>query len=429
MTERLYYDEPYLVRFSARVVDYFEWEGQPAVLLDRTAFYPTGGGQPADTGLLRAMGAAGGSGAPDGILDDVRVIDVVERPGDGTVVHVLARPLDARQVEGEVNWGRRFDLMQQHTGQHILSAVFLDLFGANTVGFHLSDEYATIDLDRAPLTAEDLIGAEDLANTVVFENRQAVARFVPDEEVPSLPLRKALVHEGPVRVVEIPELDCSACGGTHVRSTGEIGMIKITRSERRGNETRVEFLCGGRALGDYRAKNALLMDLAREYTVGHWEVADLVHRLAGELKESRRELRHARDALLDAEAAALWHQGAMVGPARVVHAHLPGRAPDDLKHLAQRLVEHERTAVLLGSGQAGQKGFFTFARSADLDLHMGTLVRQACQIIGGGGGGRPEFAQGGGPQGDLVSPALQSVLASLADSLGASELAESGSQA
>jgi alanyl-tRNA synthetase len=119
----------------------------------------------------------------------------------------------------------------------------------------------------------------------------------------------------------------------------------------------------------------------------------------------------------------------MVGPARVVHAHLPGRAPDDLKHLAQRLVEHEGTAVLLASGQAGQKGFFTFARSADLDLHMGTLVRQACQIIGGGGGGRPEFAQGGGPQGDLVSPALESVLASLADSLGASELAESGSQA
>jgi alanyl-tRNA synthetase len=319
--------------------------------------------------------------------------------------------------------------MQQHTGQHILSAVFLDLFEANTVGFHLSEEYATIDLDRAPFTTEDLSRAEDLANAVVFENRQAAARFVPDEEVPSLPLRKALVHEGPVRVVEIPDLDCSACGGTHVRYTGEIGMIKITRSERRGDETRVEFLCGGRALGDYRAKNALLMDLAREYTVGHWEVADLVRRLAGELKESRRELRHTRDALLDAEAAALWHQGAVVGPARVVHAHLPGRAPDDLKHLAQRLVEHERTAVLLASGQAGQKGFFTFARSADLDLHMGTLVRQACQVIGGGGGGRPEFAQGGGPQGDMVIPALESALNSLAASLEASHSGESKSQA
>jgi alanyl-tRNA synthetase len=417
MTGRLYYDDPYLVRFSARVVDTLEWEGQPAALLDCTAFYPTGGGQPNDTGVLRAAGAAGESGAPE----DVRVIDVVELPGDGAVVHVLSQPLGARQVEGEVDWERRFDLMQQHTGQHILSAVFLDLFDAKTVSFHLSGEYATIDLDRAPLTTEDLSRTEDLANGVVFENRPAVARFVPDEEVLSLPLRKALVHEGPVRVVEIPDLDCSACGGTHVRSAGEIGLIKITRSERRGDETRVEFLCGGRALADYRAKNALLMDLAREYTVGHWEVADLVHRMAGELKESRRELRHARDALLDAEAAALWHQGVVMGPARVVHAHLPGRAPDDLKHLAQRLVEHEGTAVLLASGQAGQKGFFTFARSADLDLHMGTLVRQACQVIGGGGGGRPEFAQGGGPQGDLVIPAIESVLATLVASLGAGE--------
>jgi alanyl-tRNA synthetase len=424
MTERLYYDDPYLVSFRACVVDSFEWEGQPSVVLDRTAFYPTGGGQPTDTGVLYPTNNTSGSAVPDG----VPVVEVVERPEDGEVVHVLARPLDAQEVEGLVDWERRFDLMQQHTGQHILSAVFLDVFEANTVGFHLSDEYATIDLDRAPLTTEDLSRVEDLANAVVFENRQAVARFVPDEEVPSLPLRKALVHEGPVRVVEIPDLDCSACGGTHVRSTGELGLIKITRSERRGDDTRVEFLCGRRALRDYRSKNAMLMDLAREYTVGHWEVADLVHRLAAEAKESRRELRHTRDALLDAEAVALWHQGAMIGPARVVHAHLPGRDPDDLKHLAQRLVEHAQTAVLLASGEAGQKGFFTFARSADLDVHMGTLVRQACQVIGGGGGGRPEFAQGGGPQGDRVTLALESALGSLVDSLEATDPVEFKSQ-
>ncbi len=420
MTERLYYDDPYLVRFTARVTDSLDWEGQPAVVLDRTAFYPTGGGQPTDTGVLRPLGDAPEPGR-------VPVIEVVERE-DGEVLHVLSQPLDANEVEGEINWERRFDLMQQHTGQHILSAVFLKELQANTVGFHLSDEYATIDLDRAPLTDEDLTRTEDLANAVLFENRRAVARFVPDEEVPSLPLRKALAHRGPVRVVEIPDLDCSACGGTHVRSTGEVGLIKITRSERRGDETRIEFLCGRRALKDYRAKNAMLMDLAREYTVGHWEVADMVGRLSGELKESRRELRHTRDALLDAEATALWHEGAVVGPARVVHAHLPGRAPDDLKHLAQRLVEHPKTVALLASGEAGQKGFFTFARSTDLDAHMGALVRQACQVIGGGGGGRPEFAQGGGPQGDGVLAALDSALGSLTGSLVAEESAESKSQ-
>jgi alanyl-tRNA synthetase len=405
MTERLYYDDPYLTRFSAHIVERVQWEGQPAVILDRTAFYPTGGGQPHDTGFLRDARA----------LQDIPVVDVAERESDGAVIHVLTAPLQADQVEGQIDWDRRFDLMQQHTGQHILSAAFLERFDANTVGFHLSDDYSTIDLDRAPMSTEDLTGVEALANAVVFENRAAVARFVPDEEVPDLLLRKALAHQGPVRVVEIPDFDCSACGGTHLQATGEVGLIKITRSERRGAETRVEFLCGRRALADYDAKNTLVLDLAREFTVGYWEVPDLVHRLAGDLKETQRELRRTRDALLDAEAVALWHGAATVGDARVVRAHLSDRPPDDLKHLAQRLVAHPQTVVLLAAGKAGQKGFLTFARSADIDVHMGTLVRQACETIGGRGGGRSEFAQGGGPQGDRVPFALDAAFQSLVD--------------
>lgn len=406
MTDRLYYEDPYLTRFTAHILEHLQWEGCPAVVLDRTAFYPTGGGQPNDTGFLRDART----------LEEVPVVDVAEREGDGAVVHILAAPLQAEEVEGQIDWDRRFDLMQQHTGQHILSAAFLERFDANTVGFHLSDDYSTIDLDRAPMSAEDLAEVEALANAIIFENRQAVARFVPDEVVPDLPLRKALAHLGPVRVVEIADFDCSACGGTHVQAAGEIGLIKITRSERRGDETRVEFLCGRRALADYAAKNRLVMDLAREFTVGHWEVADLVHRLAGDLKETQRELRRTRDASLDAEAEALWHGAATLGEARVVRAHLADRPPDDLKHLAQRLVTHPQTLVLLAAGEAGQKGFLTFARSPDLDAHMGTLVRQACEIMGGRGGGRPEFAQGGGPQGDRVPLALDVAFQSLVDS-------------
>jgi alanyl-tRNA synthetase len=403
MTQRLYYEDPYLTSFSARIVEQFQWEGQPAVILDRTAFYPTGGGQPHDTGLLQDVG----SGA------EVTVADVIERQEDGAVIHLLSRPLSAAEVRGEVDWQRRFDLMQQHTGQHILSAASVECLGANTVGFHLSDEYSTVDLDRAPLSARDLAEVETLANSVVFENRQAVARFVPDEHVAGLPLRKPLAHRGPVRIVEIPDFDCSACGGTHVRAAGEVGLIKITRSERRGPETRVEFLCGNRALRDYEAKNALLTELAREFTVGHWELGDLVHRLASDLKDARRELRRVRDDLLDAEALALWHQAPILGPARVVQARLQGRSADDLKHLAQRLVAHPATVVLLAAGAPGEKGFFTFARSTDLDVHMGQLVRQACQVIGGGGGGRPEFAQGGGPEGERVDLALKEAVQAL----------------
>ena len=402
-TVRLYYEDPYLQCFSGRVVANLEWEGQPAVVLDRTAFYPTGGGQPHDTGSLAGPAA-------------VAVVDVVEREAGGAVVHVLASPLDAGEVEGWVDWDRRFDLMQQHTGQHILSAAFLEHVGANTVGFHLSDLYATIDLDQAPLVDGDLDTVEALANRVVFENQPVTARFVSDDELSGLPLRKALVHQGPVRVVEIPEFDCSACGGTHVRATGEVGLIKITGVERRGAETRVEFLCGGRALADYRAKNALVMGLAQEYTVGHWELDDMVHRLSGELKETRRALRRTRDALLDAEAEALWHQAPPLHGLKVVRADLTPRPPDDLKHLAQRLVVHPHTAALLSTAQpeAG-KCHFTFARSADAEAHMGDLVRLACDRVGGRGGGRPDFAQGGGPAGGDVAAALDAAYDALAE--------------
>jgi alanyl-tRNA synthetase len=402
MTERLYYDEPFLTHFSARVVEYLAWDGQPAVVLDRTAFYATGGGQPHDIGTI----------------DGVTVQDVVERPEDGAVVHLLAQALASEEVEAEVDWGRRFDLMQQHTGQHILSAAFVTRLRANTVGFHLSEDYATIDLDRAPISADELAAVEALANDVVFEDRPVAARFVPDEEVPSLALRKPLAHEGPVRIVEISGFDTSACGGTHVRATGQVGLIKITRSEHRGAETRVEFLCGRRALDDYRAKNTLIMDLAREYTVGHWDVGGLVHRLSDELKEVRRELRTTRDGLLDAQATALWHEADLVDAVRVICAHFPGRTPEDLKHLALRLVARPRTVVLLAAGGDGEeKGYFTFARSEDVDLHMGTLLRQACEAVGGRGGGRPDFAQGGGPVAARAAEALDVAFQALVESI------------
>jgi alanyl-tRNA synthetase len=400
MTERLYYADPYLQTFDAHVVERLRRGEQPAVILDRTSFYPTGGGQPHDTGRL----------------NDVGVVDVIEDEGTGVIVHVLDGELEADDVRGEVDWERRFDLMQQHTGQHVLSAAFVESLGAGTIGFHLSGEYATIDLDRAPLSDEDLTATEVLANRIVFENRSVLARFVADKDVAALPLRKPLTHSGPVRVVEVPGFDCSACGGTHVRATGQVGLIKITRSERRGTESRIEFLCGGRALADYQTKNEMVMRLAQEFTVGYWEIDGMVHRLAGDLKDTRRELRRTRDALLDAEALSLWHQAGLVGDVRVARAHLTGRAMDDLKHLAQRLVTHPRTVALLATeGATGEKSYLTFARSDDVDVHMGGLVRDACETIGGRGGGRPTFAQGGGPTGQQVAQALDRAFKSLSD--------------
>jgi alanyl-tRNA synthetase len=407
VTKRIYYDDAHQTRFEAGVVESLKWEGQPAVVLDRTAFYPTGGGQPHDAGTL----------------NDVQVMKVVERESDGAVVHVLSEALVGPEIAGVVDWGRRFDLMQQHTGQHILSAAFIEELGANTIGFHLSDEYSTIDLDRAPISVEELARTEWRANAVVFENQPVVSRFVPDDEVASLPLRKELRHKGPIRVVEVGSFDCCACGGTHVQAAGAVGLIKITTTERRGSETRVEFLCGRRALADYAAKNALLMGLAQEYTVGHWEVADMVHRLDDELKQTRRELRRSRDALLDAEADGLWRSVRTLAggpipeedPVQVVQAGFDGRSMDDLKHLAQRLIAHSRTVALLASGGKAAKGYLVFARSDDLEMNMGALLREASSAIGGRGGGRPNFAQGGGPEDCDVAQALEVAFARLAE--------------
>lgn len=411
MTTRLYYDHPYLTRFTAKVVERVDWGGRPGVVLDQTAFYPTGGGQPHDTGTLRALGGE----------VEVAVVEVTERETDQAIVHILdGSTVPTLQVEGRVDWERRFDLMQQHTGQHLLSAAFVDSCGANTVSFHLTPEYASIDLDRAPLPAEELAEAERVANRVIFDNLPVTARFVPGKEIGTLRLRKPIVHRGPVRVVEVADVDCSACGGTHVQSAGELGLIKIVRAERRGEETRVEFLCGQRALVDYGRKNNVLLDLARSLSVGWWELPEAVSRLDADVKDARRELRRAQDALLDAEAEALWHAAERLPAAglRVARAYLPGRAPDDLKMLAHRLAARAATAVLLGSGAAGDKGHLVFARSADLErLHMGNLLGQVCASAGGRGGGRPDLAQGGMPDGARVSEALEMAFQSLAELL------------
>ena len=390
MAARLYYADAYLREFDARVIEQLTWDGKPAAVLERTAFYPTSGGQPHDTGTLNG----------------VKVVDVVERESDGAVVHVLAGELQGDAVHGEIDRARRFDLMQQHTGQHILSQAFTTALQADTVSFHLGVEVTTVDLNRAPLSEEQLDKAEALANEVVFSNRPVRARFVGREELATLPLRKLPQVAGPIRIVEIADFDWSPCGGTHCRRTGEVGLIKIVRAERRGAETRVHFLCGGRALADYRRKNRLVLDLAARFSVGDWELADAVERLSDEARASRKQVRVLREQLLDYEAAALIAGAEKLGGARVVRQAYTDRTVDEIRHLAQRLTAEPGVIALLGRGSVGGKAQFVFARSADLPHDMNVLLRTACQTVGGGGGGRPNFAQGGGPDGARVEEAL-----------------------
>jgi alanyl-tRNA synthetase len=427
MTERLYYTDSYCTRFSARVIERLTWDEHPAVVLDRTAFYPTSGGQPADRGML------GG----------VTVLDVAVREEDGAIVHVLAASLSSlptlegeqeRSVTeaesvGEVDWPRRFDHMQQHTGQHILSAAFERLLDADTVGFHLGTEASTVDLDMTGLDWEAVALVEELANRIVWEDRPVSVRFVSPDELATSSIRRPSAMEGPLRIVEIegslldPErsplassghsFDVNPCGGTHVARTGEIGLIKITRMEHRGNETRVEFLCGGRALRDYRVKNEAVNRLTSMLTVGYWELDRAVERLQSEARQLRSDLRQARARLLEVEVAELAESALVCGPYCVVWRIWERREVEELRGLARKLAERDGIVALLSN--VGERTDLCFARAEGLDLDVAALLREVCARLEGRGGGRPQAAQGSAP---ATSPNhIEAVMSDLLSSL------------
>ena len=388
MTERLYYLDQYRLEFEARVVERISVGAKPGVILESTCFYPTSGGQPHD----------------EGHLNDVPVINVFERE-DKTIVHVLAAELKGDLVRGVIDWGTRFDHTQQHTGQHILSQSFIKIMRAETVGFHLGQGACTIDVDKAPLAVSQLDRVEDLTNEIVFADRPVKTYLATETELAGLPLRKLPTVEMPIRIVEVEGFDYSPCGGTHCRRTGEVGLVKITRVERRGQDTRVEFLCGGRALADYRGKNRTVNELANRFSVGGWELAEAVGRLAEEVKSNKRELNAARNQLLGYEAAELLAEAEQHGDVRVARKVFTNREGEEVRRLALRLMESERTVALVGL--AGAKAQLFFACSADLPYDMNDLLKRACQVVGGGGGGQRDFAQGGGPDGSKVSEALE----------------------
>ncbi len=406
MTERLYYSDAYLRTFTARVTDRLEVNGQPAVILDRSAFYPEGGGQPADHGTL----------------NDADVIDVIARDADEDVLHILATPDVPDVVTGTVDDARRFDLMQQHTGQHILSQAFVQAANAETVSFHLNpdplDGALTIDLNTAALSPQAIDRAEDIANTIVFEDRPVTARFVTDDELRALPLRKPPKVDGAIRIVTIDHFDWSACGGTHVARTGEVGLIKLVKLDRRSGETRVEFRCGRRALLDYRRKHQLLSQVSSDLTIGFWELDQAIGRMQADAKTVRKQLAEAESRLQQYEAQDLLHAIELRGDFGLIVQAWPNRDAAYLKRMANLLIARPRTVALLGA--TGAATALMFARSKDLSIDLAKLLKETAAQLGGKGGGSPDFAQAGGP---LVSEdRLRASLAEAAQQLPASGL-------
>jgi alanyl-tRNA synthetase len=291
--------------------------------------------------------------------------------------------------------------MQHHTGQHVLSQAFMLVAQAETVSFHLSANSVTIDLAaHAPLSAREMGEAEALANRIIWQDRPVHVRTYSSEASDQLPLRKPPTVDEDLRVVQVADFDWSACGGTHVAHTGEIGVIKVVKWEKRGEETRVEFLCGERALEDYRLKNRIVNELAAGFNVGYWDLDQAVERLVEEGKDLRSQLRAAGRSLAAYQAAEIRAQAPVVEDVRVVVQKLGDRPLEEVRELARQLVSAPSVVALLGVGE--DKAHFCFARSENLDLDMSALVRNTAATLGAPrGGGPPDFAQGGGPLTDV----------------------------
>jgi len=379
MTTRLYYDDAYLTAFSARVIERTQVGSHPAVRLDHSAFYPTSGGQQHDTGTL------GG----------VAVIDV-QVAQDGDVVHLVAAPLpeDAGEVTGVIDWPRRFDHMQQHSGQHLLSQAFYRLLGLETVSVHFGDELCTLDLAGEAIDPDEMAQVERHANEIVWEDREIRAYEVSDAELPSIPLRRAPKVTGKIRIVEIDNYDWSACGGTHVTRTGSIGPIALLRAERNKGNSRVYFVCGARAVNDARRRRQLLGDAAALLDTAAEDVPALLAARQERMKEQDRLLRAMQEELLGYRAQSLLAQAQTVGNVRLVAGVMDDLDAAGLKSLAAGLVGNPGVVALLACGVGG-KGTAIFARSGDVALHAGQLLREMLPRFGGSGGGRPDFAQGG----------------------------------
>jgi alanyl-tRNA synthetase len=392
MTDRLYYQDSYLTEFRARVVEVSPDAVSPdrqRVYLDRTAFYPTSGGQPFDTGQL-------------GGLNVVEVIDEGDR-----IAHILSERLEQSEVDGRVHQPRRFDHMQQHTGQHLMSAVLVEMFDAATVSFHLGAEACTIDIARA-LEAEQLRQAERRANQIVFENRPVTVSFQHSSE--DLGLRKPTEREGEVRIVSIQGLDRSACGGTHVRATGEIGPILLRKQDRIRGHQRIEFLCGGRAVARARADFEALSQIARVFSAPLDDAPAMVEAQREKLQEADRTRRRLATELAQASGRALYAETP------------PGS--DGIRRLLRRVesLSEESRAEAQSFTASGPAIFLApaenptsilLAASHGSGVHAGDLLKPLLSAAGGRGGGNATLAQGSLPS----KEALEQLVGTLASQL------------
>ena len=407
MTERLYYRDSFLCNFDAEVHSVIETP-RAALILDRTAFYPTSGGQIHDVGWI--IPAEPGA-------DRIRVSEVADTE-DGHVVHFVETALRNVQrgsrVRGEIDAVRRRDHMQQHSAQHVLSAAFVHLFKMATVSFHMASDYCSIDLDTAVLSKAQLESAERLANEIVLENRVVEVRFVSPDEAAKLGLRKVPpVERDLLRIIDIHDFDLTACGGTHVSRTGQVGVILLRKSEKVRQGYRVEFVAGERAVVSARRDFTTLTEAAGLFSAHIHDVPEHARKGLEEIKSLRKQREQLRDELAAAQATALLAETPESHGRKLIVRILADCDLNFLKMLAQKLTRQSSAAIALLASTSPQP-VLVFAQSVGQPYDMGALLKETVTKLGGRGGGSNDLAQGGVAEAEGLAAALRGAAETLA---------------
>lgn len=379
MQNKLYYRDPYIKTFTTKILHQNQDEaGNWYVILEETAFYPTGGGQPHDTGTL----------------NHIKVVNVEEINGE--IRHFVEMPISEQNIDvtGVIDWERRFDHMQQHSGQHILSAAFEELFGYRTVSFHLGKEVLTIDLDIEELSEQKAMEAEKLANQIILENRPIETKWVTERELFKYPLRKQPSVTENIRLVIIPDFDYNGCGGTHPHSTGQVGAIKILDWERQRKRIRVQFVCGNRVLKQLGKKQKVIRELNALLNASEEEIITAASRLLDHAKETEKSLEEARENLLHYEAKELLENSKP--EIQLIAKVFRNRSIQELQKLARMITANEEEVTVLFAAENGDRLQFVCARGSADNSNMKQIAADVLPSINGKGGGNETFAQGGG---------------------------------
>lgn len=382
-TQRLYHEDSTRVEFEAEIIERLVYEDKPALILDRTCFYPESGGQPSDQGTIEGS----------------NIIKIVE---DGEkIIHVLEKDVPGQRIRGQVDWTVRFDHMQQHSGQHILSQAFYEILKGETLSFHLGAGSSTVEIGIARIGEDELSRVERRANAIVFEDRPILTTFVSQEKIGEIPLRKPPKKEGLIRVVEVDGFDYSACGGTHCRRTGEVGLIKIIKGERIRNNLRFEFVCGWRALADYSQKNRIVRQLSGQFSAKDEDVLASVGKLAEDLRAAKKTAKKSEERLAVFEAREFIARA----EGKVIKEVFTEKTPESAKFLALTIVK-QADFVVLFAVRSEARSHLVLAVSENLKLDARQLVPVVSPVINGRGGGSSFLVEIAGDPGADLSAAL-----------------------